>query len=370
MVETVAAEAVAVAASNELGARVKEQRSSGNLFGMTLEELTAELSTLKLPKFRAKQIAAWIYQRGATSFEQMTDLPKSLREQLAELYEIKPAKLITRLDSTDGLTTKFLLELNDGSAVETVLMHHDYGNSVCISTQVGCAMGCKFCASTILGLERNLSAGEILSEVLFVNLMLEGQRIDNIVIMGIGEPLMNYDNLIKFLKMIHSEYTIGLSYRKITVSTCGIVPNIYKLAEEDLPITLSISLHAPNDELRSRLMPINENFHIDEVVKAGRDYGEKTGRRVTYEYILIAGVNDTKEHALQLSRLLSGQLCNVNLIPINPVAERDFKRPSVERVNSFAEYLNNRGITATVRKEMGANINAACGQLRLRKKCS
>lgn len=352
----VAAEAVAVAASN--------------IFGLSLEELTAELSTLKLPKFRAKQIAAWIYQRGATSFEQMTDLPKNLRDQLAELYEIKPAKLITRLDSTDGLTTKFLLGLSDGAAVETVLMRHDYGNSVCISTQVGCAMGCKFCASTILGLERNLSAGEILSEVLFVNSMLEGQRIDNIVIMGIGEPLMNYDNLIKFLKMIHSEYTIGLSYRKITVSTCGIVPNIYKLAEEDLPITLSISLHAPNDELRSRLMPINENFHIDKVVKAGRDYGEKTGRRVTYEYILIAGVNDTKEHALQLSRLLSGQLCNVNLIPINPVAERDFKKPSVERVNSFAEYLNNRGITATVRKEMGANINAACGQLRLRKKCS
>ncbi|MBR2180026.1 MAG: 23S rRNA (adenine(2503)-C(2))-methyltransferase RlmN [Selenomonadaceae bacterium] len=348
-----AAEAVAVAASN--------------IFGLSLEELTAEFSLLKLPKFRAKQIAAWIYQRGATSFEQMTDLPKSLRDQLIELYEIRPAKLITQLDSTDSLTTKFLLGLSDGAAVETVLMRHDYGNSVCISTQVGCAMGCKFCASTILGLERNLSAAEILSEVLFVNSTLE-ERIDNIVIMGIGEPLMNYDNLIKFLKMIHAEYTIGLSYRKITVSTCGIVPNIYKLSEEDLPITLSISLHAPNNELRSRLMPINENFHIDEVVKAGRDYGEKTGRRVTYEYILIAEVNDTKEHALQLSRLLSGQLCNVNLIPINPVAERNFKRPSKESVNNFADYLNNRGITATVRKEMGANINAACGQLRLRKK--
>ena len=354
MAETVAAEAVAVAVSN--------------IFGLSLEELTSEFSTFRLPKFRAKQIAAWIYQRGATSFEQMTDLPKHLREQLAELYEIKPARLITRLDSTDGLTTKFLLELNDGAAVEAVLMRHDYGNSVCISTQVGCAMGCKFCASTILGLERNLSAAEILSEVFFVNTALEEQRIDNIVIMGIGEPLMNYENLIKFLKTIHSEYTIGLSYRKITVSTCGIVPNIYRLAKEDLPITLSISLHAPNDELRSRLMPINENFHIDEVVKAGKDYADKTGRRVTYEYILIAGVNDTKEHALQLSRLLGGQLANVNLIPINPVAEREFKRPSKERINNFADYLNNRGINATIRKEMGSNINAACGQLRLRKK--
>ena len=339
---------------------------SKNLFGLTIDELSAELSNLKLPKFRAKQIAEWIYKRGATSFEQMTNLSKNLRSQLEALYEIKPAKLIDRLDSDDGLTTKFLLELNDGNAVETVLMRHDYGNSVCISTQVGCAMGCKFCASTIKGLERNLTSAEILSEVLFVNSTLDGQRIDNIVVMGIGEPLMNYDNLLKFLKMIHEDYTIGLSYRKITVSTCGIVPNIYKLAEEDLPITLSISLHAPNNELRSQLMPINSNFSIDEVVKAGKDYGDKTSRRVTYEYILIANVNDTTEHALQLSRLLAGQLANVNLIPINPVDERDFKRPTKDRVNKFADFLNNHGITATIRKEMGTNINAACGQLRLR----
>ena len=348
----VPAEAVAVAVSN--------------LFGLSIEELEEKLAALKLPKFRAKQIAAWIYQRGALSFDEMTDLPKPLRDQLGTLYNIKSLNLMTRLDSTDDLTTKFLLELEDGEAVETVLMRHDYGNSVCISTQVGCAMGCRFCASTLNGMKRNLSAAEILSEVLFVNATLEGQRIDNIVVMGIGEPLMNYDNLIKFLKMIHAEYTIGLSYRKITVSTCGIVPNIYKLAEENLPITLSISLHAPNDELRSRLMPINTNFHIDEVVKAGRDYGNKTGRRVTYEYILIAGVNDTTEHALQLSRLLGGQLANVNLIPINPVVERKFRKPSTERVNNFSDYLNNHGITATVRKEMGANINAACGQLRIR----
>ena len=337
-----------------------------NLFGLTISELDSELSNLKLPKFRSKQIAEWIYKRGATNFDEMTNLSKDLRKQLSQVYKIESVKLIDRLDSEDGLTTKFLLGLSDDNAVESVLMRHDYGNSVCISTQVGCAMGCKFCASTIQGLKRNLTAGEIISEVLFVNSMLDNQRIDNIVVMGIGEPLMNYDNLIKFLKMIHEDYTIGLSYRKITVSTCGIVPNIYKLAEEDLPITLSISLHAPNNELRSRLMPINSNFNIDEVVKAGHDYGEKTGRRVTYEYILIADVNDTTEHALQLSRLLSGQLANVNLIPINPVIERDFHRPSKECVNNFADYLNNHGITATVRKEMGAKINAACGQLRLK----
>ena len=341
---------------------------ASNIFGLTVEQIAETLSALKLPKFRAKQIAAWIYQRGADSFNQMTDLPKSLRSQLAELCEIRTTKLIDRLDSSDGLTTKFLLELNDGAAVETVLMRHDYGNSVCISTQVGCAMGCKFCASTIKGLERNLTSGEILSEVLFVNSMLGDQKIDNIVIMGIGEPLMNFDNLIKFLKLIHESYTLGMSYRRITVSTCGVVPDIYKLAEMDIPLTLSISLHAPTNELRSRLMPINDRFRIEEVVKAGHDYADKTGRRVTYEYILIADLNDTAEHAIQLTRLLNGQLANVNLIPLNPVAERNLKKPSRERINKFADYLNNHGITATVRKEMGANINAACGQLRLRKK--
>ena len=340
--------------------------SNKNLFGLTVDEISKELSDLKLPNFRAKQIAAWIYQRNVKNFEQMTDLPKNLRSQLDKIYEIKTVQLVDRWDSSDKLTSKFLLKMNDNAAAETVLMRHDYGNSVCISTQVGCAMGCRFCASTLNGLERNLTAAEILSEVLFVNSTLEGHKIDNIVVMGIGEPLMNYGNLIKFLHMIHADYTIGLSYRKITVSTCGIVPNIYKLAEEDLPITLSISLHAPNNELRSRLMPVNANFKIDEVVKAGADYADKTGRRVTYEYILISGVNDTTEHANQLSKLLSGQLANVNLIPINPVVERNFRRPTPERIKNFYDYLNGHGITATVRKEMGTEVNAACGQLRIR----
>ena len=338
-----------------------------NLFGMTLDEIAETIKILNLPKFRAKQIAAWIYQRGAVSFDEMTDLPKNLRQQLGEVYELNLVKLIKRLDSDDGLTTKFLLQLSDGASVETVLMRHDYGCSICISTQVGCKMNCQFCASTIRGLERNLSAAEILAQVVFVNnqLKVDAQKVDSIVVMGIGEPLANFDNLLHFLQLIHEPYILNMSYRKITVSTCGIVPNIYKLAEVNLPITLSISLHAPNSILRSKLMPINNTFDISEVVKAGKDYANKTSRRITYEYILISEVNDTDEHALQLVRLLSGQLANVNLIPINPVDERKFKRPSKERVKHFCDFLNNHGLNATVRKEFGVKINAACGQLRI-----
>ena len=273
--------------------------------------------------------------------------------------------MIKKLDSP--LTTKFLLDLN-GARVECVLMRHDYGNSVCISTQAGCAMGCAFCASTLNGLERNLTAGEMLSQVLFINdkLRAESQKVDSIVVMGTGEPLQNFDNLIGFLELIHEPYTLGLSYRKITVSTCGIVPNIKKLAALDLPITLSISLHAPTDELRSQLMPINRTFSIDEVVDAGGSYAQQTGRRVTYEYILIDGVNDSPEHARQLSTLLKDQLANVNLIPINPVVEKNFKRPSARSIKNFVEVLSARGIGSTVRKEFGSEINAACGQLRNR----
>ena len=338
-----------------------------NLFGIAIDELKTELSTLNIPAFRADQIAAWIYKRGAESFDEMTDLSKNLRQQLNDLYTIRMVELIDKLESKDELTTKFLLQFKDGTNVETVLMRHNYGNSICISTQAGCAMGCKFCASTLKGLQRNLTAAEILAEVVFVNNMLglKNEKVDTIVIMGIGEPLMNFDNLIQFLRLIHEPYTLNLSYRKITISTCGIVPNIYKLAELNLPITLSISLHAPNNELRSQLMPINNNFDINEVTTAGRDYGDKTGRRVTYEYILIDKVNDTIEHARQLSTLLKNQLANVNLIPINPVAEKDFRRPSKERVKRFYDYLNSHGIGATIRKEMGAGINAACGQLRI-----
>ena len=336
-----------------------------NLFGMTLGELQSELQSIGQKKYRAGQIAAWMYQRGVRDFELMSDLSKELRTTLAGNYEIRAARLITRLDSP--LTTKFLLEL-DEARVECVLMRHDYGNSICISSQAGCAMGCAFCASTLNGLDRNLTAGEMLAQVLFVNdeLRAEAQKIDSIVVMGTGEPLANFDNLIAFLELIHAPNTLGLSYRKITVSTCGIVPNIARLAELNLPITLSISLHAPTDELRSELMPINRTFGIKKVADAGREYALRTGRRVTYEYILIAGLNDSPEHARQLATLLKGQLANVNLIPINPVSERNFKRPTARAIKTFAEVLDSRGIGSTVRKEFGAEIDAACGQLRNR----
>ncbi len=335
-----------------------------NLFGLTLPELEAELSDL--PKFRAKQIAEWLYQRGANSFDEMTNLSKNLRAELNQRYEIVKPRQIKIQTSTDKLTTKFLLGFKDGAAVETVLMRHDYGNSVCISTQVGCNMGCKFCASTLNGLARNLTAAEMFGEIIFVNDFLREKsgKVDTVVIMGTGEPLTNFDNLLAMLKLLHEDYTLGISYRKITISTCGIVPAIYRLIDEKIPVTLSISLHAPNNILRSELMPINSAFPIEEVLKAGDDFAQITGRRVTYEYILIGGVNDTEEHARQLAKILAGQLCNVNLIPINPVDERNFKRPTHNAIQKFFHFLNTHGINATIRKEFGAGIDAACGQLR------
>ena len=332
-----------------------------NLFGLTLDELVAELEPL--PKFRAKQIAAHIYKHGAKTFDDMNDLPKTLRAELATRYEIKAAELVTQLDSRDGLTTKFLLAFADGAEVEVVLMRHDYGNSVCISSQVGCQMGCKFCASTLKGLERNLTAAEMLGEIFFVNEVL-GKVVDSIVVMGTGEPLMNYDELIKMLRLLHEDYCLGLSYRKVTISTCGIVPAIKKLRDEKIPVTLSISLHAPDDNLRSALMPINSAFGLKSLLAAGDDYAQSTGRRVTYEYILLGGVNDTEEHARRLAKILSGQLANVNLIPFNPVVERTFSPPTNHAVKKFFHFLNTHGINATIRKEMGADVNAACGQLK------
>lgn len=335
---------------------------------MTLDELESELSPL--PKFRAKQIAAWMYQRGADDFDAMTDLSKNLRADLSDRYSIRLARSVRKQDSDDGLTTKFLLAFSDNAAVETVLMRHDYGNSVCISTQVGCQMGCKFCASTLKGLERNLTAGEMLAQIIFVNNFLRAvnQKVDTLVVMGMGEPLVNFDNLLNMLRLLHEDYTLGMSYRRVTISTCGIVPAIYKLIDENIPVTLSISLHAPNSKLRSEIMPVNSAFDLRDVLKAGDEYAQTTGRRVTYEYILLGGINDTEEHARQLAKLLAGKLANVNLIPVNPVDERSFKRPTHHDVQKFFHFLTTHGINTTLRREMGAGIDAACGQLRLRSK--
>lgn len=324
------------------------------------------LSPEGVPAYRAQQIAAWMYQKGTDAFDAMTNLPRRLRDTLAEAFSIQRGRMLARWDSADGATTKFLLGFPDGVSVETVLMRQSYGNSICISTQAGCAMGCAFCASTLHGVLRDLTCGEMLDEVLFLEekLRADGEKVDTIVLMGAGEPLMNYDAVLSFLRLLHAPYCLGLSYRHVTLSTSGIVPGIARLMEEGLPLTLSISLHAPNDEIRTRLMPINRRYPIREVVAAGKAYGARTKRRVTYEYILIAGVNDGEEEARALSRLLQGQLAGVNLIPLNPVRERHWERPDEGRIARFSRILTAHHIAVTVRKEMGTDIQAACGQLR------
>ncbi len=337
-----------------------------NIFGKNLPELTEVVQAMGLPKFRGKQLAEWLYKKSAADFHSMNNLPKGLREKLAESYTIERAVPSAQLHSADGKTSKFLLSFADGAGVETVLMRQPYGNSICVSSQVGCSMGCCFCASTLHGMVRSLTAGEMLAQTMYINDLLaeEGQKVDTVVIMGSGEPLLNYENVLKYIRMLHEDYCLGMSYRSITLSTSGIVPNIYRLAQEELPVTLSISLHAPEDALRSELMPVNMKYPLAEVVKAGREYGELTHRRVTYEYILIDGVNDNLRQAKELTALLRGQLASVNLIPINPVAERNWQRPAPERISFFARYLTDHHITATVRREMGNDIQAACGQLR------
>lgn len=339
-----------------------------DIFGMTLAELQAALQPWKVQPFRAKQIAEWMYQRGARDFGAMTNLSKQLREQLATAFVIGRPRIKDRLDSQDAHTTKFLLEYADGTAVETVLMRQPYGNSICVSTQAGCNMGCAFCASTLHGMARNLTKGEILAQAVTINDMLreeeKGAKVDTIVLMGSGEPLMNYDHVTGFLRLLHEPYTLGMGYRNITLSTAGIVPNIYLLAEEGMPISLSVSLHAPEQELRSKIMPINRKYPLADVVTAAKNYADKTKRRITYEYILIDHLNDGRQQAKELANLLKGQLASVNLIPINPVVERNLMRPSKTRIDWFEKYLADHHVSVTVRREMGADIQAACGQLR------
>ena len=337
-----------------------------NVFGLSILELEDRCAAFKIPAYRARQIAEWIYGKSADSFEAMTNLPKSLRIFLPSVFSIEKAKCVEHWNAADGCTSKYLLRFTDGVTVETVLMRQSYGNSVCVSTQAGCAMGCAFCASTLHGVTRNLTAGEMLAEVFFIDEQLRsrGQKVDTLVLMGSGEPMMNYDNVLAFLRLIHADYCLNMSYRNITISTSGVVPGIDRLKMEKLPITLSISLHASNNALRSELMPINRKYSLRDVVAAGKSYGEYTKRRVTYEYILIAGVNDAKEDAEALAHLLRGQLASVNLIPINPVREREWMCPSKERVNLFLAMLEELHVAATIRREMGRDIQAACGQLR------
>lgn len=337
-----------------------------NLFGLFADEIGAAVATYGLEPYRGRQIAEWLYRRRVCDFRQMTNIPKPKREILTAEFCTATVTVKAQQQAADGSTTKLLLALADGAAVETVLMRHNYGNSVCVSTQVGCGMGCAFCASTLQGLERDLTAGEILAQVLFseAGLNCKDEHVNSIVIMGSGEPLANYDNVLKFIRLSHEPYCLNLSYRSFTLSTAGLVPGIDRLATEKLPITLAISLHAPNDLLRSRLMPINRKYPLAEVVAAGDRYAAATGRRVTYEYTLIAGVNDGDAAARELAVLLQNRLANVNLIPVNPVPERGFHRPGPERTESFLRILKTKGVGATLRREMGTDIRAACGQLR------
>lgn len=333
-----------------------------NLLDYTLDELKVWMSENGESAFRGKQILSWIY-KGVMDFKGMKNIPKSLINKLEENFTITMPEIVEVYKSELDGTEKFLLGFSDGNLIESVLMRYKHGNSICISTQVGCRMGCKFCASTIEGRVRNLTTGEILSEVIAVQNYI-GERISNIVLMGSGEPLDNYDNVVKFLEIVSVDYGLNIGQRHITLSTCGIVPKIYELADKELSITLAISLHAFSDEKRKEIMPIANKYTISELLEACRYYLNKTKRRITFEYALVKDVNDGMEDAKALGKLLSGMLCHVNLIPVNEIKENSFKRSSKKAIDDFSEILRNNGIEVTTRREMGSDINAACGQLR------
>lgn len=330
---------------------------------LSYAELNSEIVTLGLPRFRSKQIFEWLHKYGVSSFDEMTNISKDLRKKLADIYFISDCEIEQKYVSKIDETVKYLFKLYDGEYVESVIMKYKYGYTICVSSQVGCKMGCTFCASTLAGFKRNLEAGEIESQLHSAQKDLN-IRISNIVLMGIGEPLDNYENVIIFLHNVNNENGLNISMRNITLSTCGIVPKIYDLMNEELPITLTISLHAPNDIIRSRTMPVNNKWGIDEVLEACREYINRTNRRVSFEYTLIHSVNDTYECAKELSERLHGMLCHVNLIPVNDVAERGNVKSSEENIYRFANVLKNNGINATIRRTLGSDINASCGQLR------
>jgi 23S rRNA (adenine2503-C2)-methyltransferase len=344
----------------------KEKRS---IYSLQLNELKAWLKDMGEKPFRAEQIYDWLYKKRVASFAEMSNLSKGLREKLDEYFELTTLKTIVQQNSSDG-TIKFLFELKDSFSIETVLMRHDYGNSVCVTTQVGCRIGCTFCASTLGGLKRNLEAGEIVAQVVKVQKALDEmeERVSSIVVMGIGEPFDNYDNLLSFLKIINDDKGINIGARHITVSTSGIIPKIYQFANENMQINFAISLHAPNSELRSRLMPINRAYKLPDLMEAVHYYIEKTGRRVTFEYGLFGGVNDSVEHAEELAKLIKGMKCHVNLIPVNYVPERNYVRTPRKQIFEFEKILKRHGINVTIRREHGHDIDAACGQLRAKER--
>ncbi len=333
-----------------------------NLKSLTLTQMEEFIRQLGEPVYRAKQIFKWIY-KGQTEFEKMTDLPKDLIAKLKDCAYVGKIDIYKKYESEIDETTKYVFALEDGQMVESVKMKYSFGTTACISSQVGCSMGCAFCASTEDGMVRNLAWWEMADEVLAIE-KDSNVKVSRVVVMGSGEPLLNYDELIQLLRILNSPLAFNISYRRLTVSTCGIVPKIIRLAEEGLPITLAVSLHAPNDDIRSSLMPINERYPILQLLDACKYYIMKTKRRITFEYILISDINDTEQCAFELSNLLKNLLCHVNLIPLNPVEGKKFKKSDDSRIRKFEQILLNNGISATVRRKMGSDINAACGQLR------
>ena len=338
---------------------------SFDIKSMTLEEVKAIIVAMGEKPFRAKQLYEWMHVKLARDYDEMTNLPKSLRERLNENYPYTSLKEVMVQQSKIDGTQKFLFALADGNCVESVWMQYHHGNSVCISSQVGCRMGCRFCASTLDGLERNLTPSEMLDQI-YAIARSTGERVSNVVVMGTGEPLDNYDNLLRFLQMISDESGLHISQRNITVSTCGIVENMRRLADEKLHITLALSLHGSTQEKRQELMPIANRYSVSEVIDACRYYFMQTGRRITFEYSLVSGVNDTEADAENLCKLVDGLNCHVNLIPVNPIKERDYSASERKDVLRFQNKLEKKHINATVRREMGRDINGACGQLRRR----
>ncbi|MEM1503269.1 23S rRNA (adenine(2503)-C(2))-methyltransferase RlmN [Domibacillus sp. 8LH] len=342
-----------------------------SIYSLELHELKEWLSANGEKPFRADQIFDWLYVKRAKTVDDMTNLSKELRTKLDEAFVFTVLKTAIQQESADG-TIKFLFELHDGYSIETVLMRHEYGNSICVTTQVGCRIGCTFCASTLGGLKRNLEAGEIVAQVVKVQQALDevGERVSSVVIMGIGEPFDNYEEMMSFLHIINHEKGLNIGARHITVSTSGIVPKIYKFADEKTQINFAVSLHAPNDELRTKLMPINRAYKLKDLMDAIRYYTEKTGRRITFEYGLFGGENDSVAHAEELAALIKGIKCHVNLIPVNYVPERDYVRTPRNKIFEFEKTLKNNGVNVTIRREQGTDIDAACGQLRAKERAS
>ncbi len=336
-----------------------------DILSYNLEELTERVVALGLPKFRAGQIYRWLHKVGVTSFSEMTDLSLSLRERLDDSFVIFSCSIEKKQVSAYDNTVKYLFSLHDGEWIESVVMEYKYGHTICVSSQVGCRMGCRFCASTLGGVVRNLSPSEILSQVYAAERDL-GVRISHIVMMGMGEPLDNFDNVMRFLELITDENGKNVSMRHISLSTCGLVPRIGELADKKLQLTLSVSLHAPNDRLRSEMMPVNRKWDVSQLIAACRGYTEKTSRRISFEYALVRGKNDTPACAEELASLLKGMLCHINLIPVNEVRETGMQKSTPENVKRFESILAAKGFAVTVRRELGSDIDAACGQLRRR----